>query len=285
MVAVFDPAFLFFCLIDKHIMDGPAGHAYRAFHNADIFFLCFNISFFISRSRIALFCGDKPGSHLDPVCSQRQRMLHILSIEDSSCYDHRNVPSCFFFVFFVFTDNRQGHLVIGFRGKSIQFFCGKSQMASCFRPFDHYEIRISFILSLPHSAQDCIGFQGRDHRSNLYIRTFCAFRQVHRKPCAGNDHIRTGFYSSFHIFFIALGSHHDIKAYDTAIGNLSGCRQFFFHSPVIGLKRVLIKIRLPPPDLGGRDNADAAVGRHTAGQTGKTDSHSHSSLYHRDLRL
>ena len=285
MVTVFDPAFFRFCLIDKYIMDGSSWHAYRAFHNADIFLLCFYISFFISRSRIALFCSDKPGSHLDTVCSQRQSMLHILSVKNASCHDHRNVPSCFFFVFFIFADNRQDHLVIGFRCKSIQLFCGKAQVASGLGTFYHHKIRISFILSLPHPAQDCIGFQGRDHRSDLYIGTFCIFGQIHGKAGPGNDHICSGFYCCFYIFFITLSSHHDIKTYNTAIGNFSGCRQFFFHGPVIGLKRVLIKIRLPPPDLSGRDNADSAVGRYTAGQTGKTDSHSHSSLYHRDPRL
>lgn len=69
-IAFGDVLFALQDLTEKWIVDGPGGHAYRAFDDLNVLFLRIHIGLLKSGGCITFFCGDKGRGHLDAVCAQ-----------------------------------------------------------------------------------------------------------------------------------------------------------------------------------------------------------------------
>ena len=105
--------------------------------------------------------------------------------------------------------------------------------------------------------------------------------QIHRKPRAGDDHIRSSLHGLLHIPGVLLRSYHDIKAQDPIRGGLPGFFKLLMDGSQIGSHGILRKIRILKADLGRGNDPDPSGLCHSPRQGRKADPNAHAALDHR----
>ena len=76
--------------LHKRIHNGPARHPHRTFHNLNIFFICPDISFFITNICITFSCRYKTRCNLNAIHSKAKSMLCRCSVINAAGQYDRN---------------------------------------------------------------------------------------------------------------------------------------------------------------------------------------------------
>ena len=154
-------------------------------------------------------------------------------------------------------------------------------MPARLRSLDHKQIRHPVIFSVPEFQDHACGTGAGHDRGKLYSAFACQSWQFRRKPRSGNDKIRPGICRSLYIVLIMPQRHHDIKTDHALWRNFPRLLILLFDRAQVCRHGISVKIRLPVTDLGGGNNADTALLRHSPCQIPETDTDPHSTLYDR----
>ena len=130
-------------------MKCSSGHSNRALNNLYLIRSSLDICFLIFLCRVTFLCDDKPGSYLNAICSQRNRMSDILRCEDTSSHDHRYL--------LLKSHCKTTHSLYNLSDSCIiinciyivKFFSGKSKMTTRFGSLDYNKICGTMIFLLP----------------------------------------------------------------------------------------------------------------------------------------
>ena len=236
------------------------------------------MSFFVADVCVTFFRCNKTGSYLNAVSTQIIHFLDILSVIDTTCYDHWDLCLIFLCVAFYCCDDFLYFFTVGFFSIFLQFFFMKAKVSACLRTFDHYQICSSFVFSVPVFQDYFCGFVCRYDGRNLCQTSFYQFRKLCGKSRTGNNDVCASFYCSLYVRCIFFQCNHNIVSYDSVFGNHTGFFHFTGNGTFVGCCRISVEIFFPVADLCSGNNTNSSCFRNRTCKSAKTDPNSHSPL-------
>ena len=200
-----------------------------------------------------------------------------------SCQNDRDFFLIFFFVFSYYGNNFFYFFSINLWSKFSYLFFMETKMSSCHRTFNNNKICCFFIFFIPEFQNNMGRFSGRYNGSDCNTTIFYISRKINRKPCSWYDKVSSRCNHFTYIRFIIIHCHHQIKTNDSLWRNLSCFIHLFMNRTFICFYWILIKIRFTKTNLRSRYRSGSTFFCDSSGQSAKTDTNAHTTLYDRDF--